>query len=177
MATSRPRIPFPERRPLKVFAFDPMPGLSPGGRTTIDVPNEPLAPGPVGSRIAVVDYDGTQNRHYHPVDLDDPGVLMRGGLDPDESDPRFHQQLVYAVTMKVLENFEGALGRSIGLRRAGGRPLRLFPHAFYGANAFFDRDLHALLFGYFRADTNNPGPNLPGQNVYTCLSHDIIATR
>ena len=33
----------------------------------------------------------------------------------------------------------------------------------------------AVLFGYFRADPEQPGPNLPGQFVYTCLSQDIIA--
>src|SRR5437667_11452456 len=102
-------VPPPERRPLRIFAFDPMIARSPGGRVTIDVPNERLAPGPVGTRIAVVDYDGSTGRYYQPVDLDDPGVLMRGGLDPDESDPRFHQQMVYAVTTRVLENFEGVL--------------------------------------------------------------------
>jgi hypothetical protein len=98
---------------------------------------------------------------------------MRGGLEPSESDPRFHQQMVYAVGMKVIENFERALGRRFEFldRRA----LRLFPHAFYGANAFYSRDLHGILFGFFRADERTPGPNLPGQTVFTCLSHDIIA--
>lgn len=178
MRTHQFQIDPPERRPLKIFAFDPMLASSSGGRVTIDIPNEKVAPGPVGSRIAVVDYDGAHDRYYPPVDLDDRALLMRGGLDPDESDPRFHQQMVYAVTMRVLENFEGALGRSLSLRRVrrgASLPLRIFPHAFHGANAFYDRDLHALLFGYFRADPTDPGPNLPGQNVFTCLSHDIIA--
>ena len=53
--------------------------------------------------------------------------------------------------------------------------LRLFPHAFRGQNAYYDRDLHAVLFGYFTADRENPGPNMPGQTIFTCLSHDIIA--
>lgn len=51
----------------------------------------------------------------------------------------------------------------------------MIPHAFYGANAFYDRDLHAVLLGYFRADRNDPGENLPAQSVFTCLSHDIVA--
>ncbi|PYT09393.1 MAG: hypothetical protein DMF60_02635, partial [Acidobacteria bacterium] len=94
---------------------------------------------------------------------------------PTESDPRFHQQMVYAVTMKVLENFDTALGRKLYFRYK--KPLRVFPHAFQGANAFYEPDskLRALLFGYFRADGRDPGPNLPGQTVFTCLSHDIIA--
>jgi hypothetical protein len=32
-----------------------------------------------------------------------------------------------------------------------------------------------LFFGYFRADQENPGANLPKQWVFTCLSHDIVA--
>ena len=31
-----------------------------------------------------------------------------------------------------------------------------------------------LQFGYFHADEKNPGRNLPGQTVFTCLSHDIV---
>lgn len=165
----------PARRPLKIFASDPMLGRTAGNRITIDVANEPLQPGPQGSRIEVIDYDGAHDRFYPPVNLDDPAILMESGLDPTESDPRFHQQMVYAVAMRTLENFDRALGRTIELRRARYPRLRLFPHAFHGANAFYDRQLHAIVFGYFRADRDDPGPNLPGQNVFTCLSHDIIA--
>src|SRR4051812_7210061 len=164
----------PPRRPLRIFAFDPMLSRQAGGRVEIDVQNEPLTPGPCGLRLAVVDYDATHDRYYAPVDLDDPAVLMQGGLDPDESDPRFHQQMVYGVATKVVENFETALGRGLALRKRG-KPLRIFPHAFHAANAFYDRDLHSLLFGYFKADTTDPGPNLPGQTVFTCLSHDVVA--
>jgi len=165
----------PARRPLKIFASDPMQGRAVGNRTTIEIGNEKLMPGPFGSRIEVVDYDGSISggRYYQPVNLDDPAILMMGGLEPTESDPRFHQQMVYAVAMKVIENFERALGRSIYFR--GGKRLRLLPHAFRGANAFYDRRILGVLFGYFRADKKNPGRNLPGQNVFTCLSHDIIA--
>jgi hypothetical protein len=162
------------RRPLKVFAFDPMLGRRPGGRIIVDIPNEEnLKHGPLGERIQVIDYDGANNCFYTPVGLNDTAILMQGGLEPTESDPRFHQQMVYAVAMKVLENFDTALGRRLRFRR--NRPLRIFPHAFQGANAFYDPNLLAILFGYFRADRKNPGPNIPGQTVFTCLSHDIIA--
>ena len=165
----------PSRRPLRIFAFDPMLGRVADNRITIDVPNEDpdLLPGPSGAQVQVVDYDGTSRCYYGAVDLNAPAVLMQDGLEPSESDPRFHQQMVYAVAMRVIENFERALGRRLRFR--GGRPLRLFPHAFHGANAYYDREQQALLFGYFRADERDPGPNLPGQTVYTCLSHDIIA--
>jgi hypothetical protein len=163
----------PVRRPLKIFAYDPMLGRLPLHRVTVDVLNEPLKPGPRGSRLHVIDYDGVAGCFYEPVDLDDPAILMQAGLDPTEFDPRFHQQMVYAVAMKVIENFEIALGRSFQFHRR--KALQIFPHAFCGANAFYDSRRHALLFGYFNADRDAPGANLPGQTIFSCLSHDIIA--
>jgi hypothetical protein len=164
--------PLPESRPLKVFAFDPMLGRSAGNRVVLKIRNEPLLPGPQGSRVQVIDYDGAERVFYEPVDLDDAAVLMNDGLEPSESDPRFHQQMVYAVAMKVVENFEEALGRLLTFKQR--KRLRLYPHAFFGPNAFYDPDSVAVYFGYFRADEKDPGPNLPGQTVYTCLSQDII---
>lgn len=169
------------RRPLKIFASDPLLGRTFGNRARIDVVNERLSAGPVGSRIEVIDYDGAQKCYYTPVNLDNPAILMQGGLEPSESDPRFHQQMVYAVALKTLENFDRALGRVLRLgarnkkRNAEYPRLRLFPHAFYGANAFYHPDLNAILFGYFKAESEDVGPNLPGQTVFTCLSHDVIA--
>jgi hypothetical protein len=166
----------PARRPLKVFASDPMASRSLERRIILDIPNEsPLLHGPRGARLEVVDYDGGHDRFYPPVNLNDPAILIQGGLDPTESDPRFHQQMVYAVASKTLENFDRALGRRLEFRRRGFERLRLFPHAFHGANAFYSKDLNAILFGYFRANPNDPGANIPGQTVFTCLSHDVIA--
>jgi hypothetical protein len=163
----------PPRRPLRIFAFDPMLARLNSTRTiSIDVPNEPLEPGPRGRRVEVIDYDGLNECYYPAVDLDNPAVLMGGGLAPAEADPRFHQQMVYAVTSKVIENFDFALGRRLSFR---GGHLRLHPHAFLGRNAFFDPEQNAVLFGYFQAERSNQGPNLPGQTIFTCLSHDIIA--
>jgi hypothetical protein len=156
-----------------MYAFDPMLGRAPFSTLTVEIANEPLRPGPSGARIRVVDYDGGSRCFYEPVDLDDPALLMQGGLEPTESDPRFHQQMVYAVATKVLENFDRALGRRITF--TGGRPLTLFPHAFRGPNAFYDPEARAIRFGYFAADRSSPGANLPGQNIFTCLSHDVIA--
>ncbi|MEA2162771.1 MAG: hypothetical protein QOK37_898 [Thermoanaerobaculia bacterium] len=163
----------PTRRPLKIFAFDPMLGRVAGNRATVQIANEAdLKPGPFGERVGVIDYDGANRCYYQPVNLDDEAILMQGGLDPTESDPRFHQQMVYAVAMRVIENFDRALGRRVSFR---GKQLRLFPHAFKGANAFFDPDPMAIFFGYFTADKENPGANIPGQTVFSCLSHDIIS--
>jgi len=168
-----PPVAQPSRRLLRIYATDPLVGSDPAQRIVLSIPNESLSRGPVGSRIAVVDYDGVRERYYHPVDLNDSALLMQNGLDPSEADPRFHQQMVYAVAMKVLENFDLALGRRVSFRR--NRPLKLFPHAFNGPNGFYDPKSHGVYFGYFRASRTNPGLNLPGQVVFTCLSHDIIA--
>jgi hypothetical protein len=53
--------------------------------------------------------------------------------------------------------------------------LRLFPHAFRGANAYYTAEKQAVLFGYFQAGEHIGGTNLPGGVVFTCLSPDIVA--
>jgi len=173
--TKRP-IPWPATRPLRIYPTDPTQGYEPARKISIDVEFEPLKPGPCGDRIEVVDYDGYVGAYYEQVDLDDHAILMQGGLEPSEADPRFHQQMVYAVASRTLANFDRALGRRVNMRK-GSRltRLRILPHAFRGRNAFYDRDLHALLFGYFDAEAEDAGANIPGQTIYTCLSHDIIA--
>jgi hypothetical protein len=173
----------PDTRPLKVYAFDPTRGRALGNFMTVATRYEPLLPGPVGKQLAVVDYDATNKCYYRPVDLEDPAVLVRGGLEPSEADPQFHQQMAYAVASETVRRFERALGRPIrwsfarwGAARGPQRDqLRIHPHALQEANAYYSRDLRALVFGYFPASTTDPGGNLPGQTVFTCLSHDIIA--
>jgi hypothetical protein len=55
----------PARRPLKIFAFDPMLARLDSTRViSIKVTNEPLRPGPQGSRIEVIDYDGVNKCLY-----------------------------------------------------------------------------------------------------------------
>ena len=168
-----PLVKLPTRRRLRAFAFDPMATRLSGRYLDIDVRLEELAPGPVGELLKVVDFDGTRAVWYRPVDLDDPAILAQGGLRPTEGDPRTHQQVVYAVAMSVIERFERFLGRRF--RWTQGRALVLVPHAFEGRNAYFDPTRRAVLFGYYRADQRDPGPNLPGQVMFTCLSADIIA--
>lgn len=184
-------IPTPKKRPLKCYAFDPSQGSHFGNQMTLDVTYEHLLPGPIGERIAVIDYDGENKTFYKPVNLEDPSLLIGAGLSPSESDPRFHQQMVYAVASETIQNFEAALGRRIRWRlderspdAQGNLPrgalpgdiyrLNLYPHAMVSANAAYSPSAKGILFGYFRASTDNPGRNLPGQTVFTCLSHDII---
>jgi hypothetical protein len=167
--------PEPSRRPLRIFAFDPMVARLSGTETvTVTVPYEPLGPGPDGELVQVVDYDPAQGCCYEPVDLDNPRLLLQSGLPPSETDPRFHQQMVYAVVSALLESFERGLGRRFRWR--GDERLRILPHAFVGQNARFVPDNKgSLQFGYFRASDQEPGRNLPGQYVFSCLSHDIVA--
>ena len=65
-------VPKPAERPLKVYAFDPSAGRLLGNFMTVSVRYEKLAPGPVGQKLAVIDYDGANKTYYKPVDLDDP---------------------------------------------------------------------------------------------------------
>ncbi len=171
----------PTSRPLKVYAFDPSRGKTLGNHMTVNVPFEKLENGLSGKYIEVIDYDAANDCYYQIVELNHPSVLMQGGLEPSESDPRFHQQMVYAVASKTISIFEFALGRKIkwgfnrNLPSAKKLPLRIYPHGMQQANAFYSRDLKALVFGYFPASDSDPVSNLPGQTIFTCLSHDIIA--
>lgn len=180
----------PSVRPLKAYAYDPSQGTLLGNQMELAVRYEELAPGPVvkdlraPDRIAIVDYDASNGVYYDPIDLDDPKILIRGGLDPIEADPRFHQQMVYAVVTDTIQHFEAALGRRIhwrlceyehkASRKDDIHRLNIFPHAMVSANAFYSPKAHGILFGYFRARAEEQGHNLPGQLVYTCLSHDIV---
>src|SRR5215472_10760017 len=109
-------------RPLKAYAFDPSHGRILGNEMSLRVRYQELDPGPVvryraPNAIAVVDYDGANKIWYEPVDLNDRKILLSSGLDPSESDPRFHQQMVYAVVSDTIQHFEAALGRRIHWRR------------------------------------------------------------
>jgi hypothetical protein len=107
-----------EKRRLRIYATDPMTGRRAPFRIAIEIDNEPgLLPGPRGDIVEVFDYDGWNDQYYSAVDLNDQALLMEGGLAPSESDPRFHQQMVYAVAMKVIEGARRALGRPITFYR------------------------------------------------------------
>jgi hypothetical protein len=182
----------PGRRPLRVYAFDPSRGRHFGNEMQLNVRYRPLKAGPVDATsalngVAVIDYDDSRQRYYRPVDLDEAGILISNGLPPSETDPRFHQQMAYAVASDTIEQFELALGRRIHWRRAerslnapkGWLPddilrLNLYPHAMHQANAFYSPEAHGILFGYFRASDDAVGLSIPGQTIFACLSHDVI---
>jgi hypothetical protein len=166
----------PIYRPLKIYTLDPTQSKLSGSVAIVNVPYEPLAPGPVGAVFAVDNFDGY--RHLRCLDLDDPLALINSGRDPSPSDPRFHQQMVYAVSSLVYAAFRTALGRHIAWGFAGGedtRRLLLRPYAHEQRNAYYDKQKGELCFGYYRALPQVTGRNLPGSVIFTSLSHDIIA--
>lgn len=186
---TQPQLSAPPRRRLRVYAVDP--SYSTRSHTAhinevvLDVRWEELRPGPVGDYIAVKDVDAAE-KNYAPVDLDDRRLVARDGWAPSEGNPQFHQQMVYAVTMKTIEHFERALGRPVLWRHKRNpandfddsgfvKQIEIRPHALRKGNAFYSPDDVALLFGYFEAADTAPGEHMPGSRVYTCLSHDIIA--
>jgi hypothetical protein len=174
-------------RRLRGYAFDPSLSLQVDtallNETVFNVPWENVEIGPVGEYIEVVDYDPASSCFYTPVDLDEPAILAQDGVLPSESDPKFHQQMIYAVVMTTIRNFEKALGRKtlwagakVGhIYKNYVQRLRIYPHALREANAFYSPKKVALLFGYFPASSSNPQSHIPGGIVFTCLSHDIIA--
>jgi hypothetical protein len=163
-------------RPLKVYTLDPSSSRVDGSVATVDVPWEPLAPGPVGALLAV---DAAGSDVSRGVDLDDPRLLIQGGLDPSVSDHRFHQQMVYAVCSRIYAQFQNALGRVISWGFDPGPShgrLTLRPHAgSQGSNAQYDPDTGAISFGFFKAPAEGAGRSAPNGRVFTCLSHDVIA--
>ena len=178
MIRTRPRRPGdPLRRPLKIFTLDPETSRLDGAVATINVPWEPLLRGPAGLLFEI---DPADDHDVNAgVDLDDPRVLIQGGLDPSVCDHRFHQQMVYAVSARVYAQFQAALGRLIAwgfdAAQHEGR-LLLRPHAAeFGADAAYEPDFGRLSFGYFQASGSGAGRCPPNGRVFTCLSHDIIA--
>lgn len=180
-----PRRDMPARRKLRVYAQDPSLGSEDGAIYTVSIPYEKLAPGPVGAVLVVEDIDeGTVGQdgeeHHDGVDLERPGLLMEDGLAPSSTNRAFLQQMVYAVGMETYERFVRALGRDPGFgplggaARADGR-LRVRPAAFRDANAYYDRERGALLFGYATAAKFAKGQSQPGALVYTALSREIVA--
>ena len=163
----------PRTRKLTIVAQDPAVRDKSGRILTanVDVPAEELAAGPLGYRVHVIDYDGSTRTLYKALEYeqDDAGEYKDPFRNPSNAtilnNPQFHAQNVYAIVMRTLARFEFALGRRIswGFR---GHQLKVAPHAFADANAFYSEDDQAVMFGYF--------PGRKGM-VFSCLSHDVVA--
>lgn len=188
-----PHVPKPDQRRLRVYAYDPTLGSQLRtfrlNEAIQSVRWEALAPGPVGEYLEVIDVDPASRACYAPVDLQNPYLIAQDGLEPSETNPRFHQQMVYAVASRTIEIFERALGRvalwapqEVKPTTPGGhvsfnyvQRLRIYPHALRDQNAFYSPAKKALLLGYFNAVPSDPQDNTPGALVFACLSHDIVA--
>ena len=172
----------PRYRSLTVVAQDP---LTRDGkhmlRAKVRVPYEEMGTGPTGYRVQVVDFDASSNALMKPWvrvnGQEDPFAPKKNGKEkriPDQqllADPKFHQQNVYAIVMRTLARFEQALGRRVSWS-FGGHQLKVVPHAFVDANAFYSPEDEALYFGYFATEGKG---GKKGRTVFTCLSHDVVA--
>ena len=178
--------------------------LDPGFSTRLDtaginevvyrVPFEPLEPGPVGEYIEVMDFDpasgmlvraGRPRRRADRItarpgaERGQPAVpsavrLRRGDEDdsPFRARARQEDRLVSAGVKPK--------GKANDVRTCAGRASTCSGCAstrtrIRDANAYYDPDKTALLFGYFAAADQRQGANYPGGLVFTCLSPDIVA--
>lgn len=159
----------PKTREMTIIAQDPSVRDSSGKilRTRISIPYEKLGPGPRGYRVHVVDYDSAQRvlyKDYKPPD--DSDEFAKASDKELCENPGFHAQNVYAIVMRLLARFEAALGRRVSWG-FGGHQIHVVPHAFAEANAYYSDDGRGLFFGYF--------PGKDKKQVFTCLSHDVVA--
>jgi hypothetical protein len=165
----------PHATSLTIIGQDPS-VAGPGGilKARVSIPTEPggrVTPGPRGSRFHVVDYDATSRCLVAPGPW---GTDVIGGASDEaiRNDPAVRAQNVYAIAARTLALFESALGRRLPWSFEG-HQLYLAPAAFAEANAFYDPDTGAVLFGYFTAGADEGREG--GSTVYTSLSHDVVA--
>jgi hypothetical protein len=153
---------------------------------SISLPWEDLEDGPMGNAVYVVDYDASTGKMYRPAspkEIDAASAQEASGnqrtatvempkypevhapktLKELLADPAYHAWNVYAIVMRTLLRFEYALGRPVrwGIH---GHQLKVVPHAFEEANAYYSPDYEALLFGYVRGRPH----------TFLCLSHDVV---
>lgn len=162
---------------MTVLAQDPS-IMDRGGpvRAAIAVPAERLQRGPRGHRFHVVDVNVGNAKAAPPVVLhaDDGWIYhdrFTAEAHPDATtlvaDREFRAQNLFAVAAHTLALFEQFLGRPIPWR-SGYPQLYLVPEARVEANAFYSRELGAVLFGWLP-------PLLGKPPLYTALSYDVIA--
>ena len=175
----------PLYRPLRIFTTSPIASKLDGSIATLNVPYEPLKPGPVGTLLEVID-EGVSDELLAPVgprvqlDLDNPYLLIEQGVAPSEGDPRFRAQMAYAVCSITYAAFRRALGRDLawGFMRGmeSGQPTRLRIRTAYAreANAYYDSITGELRFGVVVPTALMQGERVPLGLVHTALEHDIV---
>ena len=139
------------------------------GIEMIEVGWEPgLTDGPTSARIAVEDYYGENKRP--PAKWDEKRHCFVDNLQgqpiaPKLNNDQFHQINVWAIAQRILEFYEDftVLGRQVPWGFNGNR-LIIKPHATTEeTGTYYNADNKSLEFAYIHG------------NVYTCLSHDIVA--
>lgn len=170
----------PPVRRIAVFTQDPATPRMDVATGEIELPFQSLEPGPAGTVMKVVDRVEPGGILYEPADLDGLGPGYPTGYRPSVANPRFAQQMSYAVAMKTYESFRRALGRTPQFafdshpEDTAGVRLHIYPHSMAEANAFYDPVRGALLFGYTYSGRAVTGLNQPGSIVFTSLSHDVV---
>ena len=169
----------PLYRRLRLYAVDPSISDFENGIATAHIDYEELKPGPVGSVLEIANYS-TDSETWAVADLDNPMVVMQDGYEPSLSNPRFHQQMVYAVAMMTYKNFSQALGRDVSWSfqpKAGAdrNRLLLLPHGQDKANAWYDKEQGRIVFGYYKAKRSTPLVGKDRGYIFTSVSHDVIA--
>jgi hypothetical protein len=189
-AAVAPRIsvvptPMPARRRLRIYTQDPATPRMDQPEVAISIPYEPLGPGPTGSIFKVTDFNESTGETYEPVRLDDLALALTEGLKPSTTDPRFAQQMTYALAAATYERFRSALGRSpqfafdphegdVDLDNHPVVKLHIRPHALEEDNAGYEQDTGSLVFGYTRATEQAQGLSQPDAVIFTSLAHDVV---
>lgn len=169
----------PLYRQLKVYALDPSASMLEGAVAVVNVPYEPLGPGPTGALLRVVDDGFGAERPNEPLDLEDRLLLVKQGLTPSVTEPSFRAQMAYAVCTMTYGAFRHALGREVawGFGRGGGPDVNrlIVKSCVEGTrNAFYDPARGELRLGAFEADEQVEGRNVGKGRVSTALIHDIV---
>ncbi|HXW05913.1 MAG TPA: hypothetical protein VD833_11820 [Vicinamibacterales bacterium] len=183
--TADPILPDPVHRTLLVYTQDPATSRMDVPVAAARIPYEPLGPGPHGCVLRVIDENRTTGELYEPLDLDRLPAVHACGLRPSTMDPRFAQQMTYAVAMATYDRFRRALGRTPDFAflphlhgpyadEYPAMTLHVLPHAMEEGNAYYDPDGGALVFGYTFATADAPGLTQAGGVIFTALSHDVI---
>jgi len=131
--------------------------------------------GPTSARFITIDYESAMDGVAPPARRRLKGVdLSRMKREPfyefeaRRGTPQEAQINAWATAVDTLDFFQQpqVLGREIPWAFEGSR-LRILPHAFYEANAFYNRQTRALHFGYFHGKDR--------RLVKTALSHDVVS--
>ena len=160
-------------RRLTVVAQDPGVRTGPERRiltAPVQLPYEELGPGPTGHRVHVVDYDSSTQTFYEPTDAPAPAAPPTAPAAPPPPTPS--SWATPASTPRTSTGWSCAPWPASSSPSAGGwrgastaHQLKVVPHAFEAANAFYSPESESLLFGYFRRRD---------ELVFTCLSHDVV---